>query len=851
MFLLALSSPSLAATLEVGTAYATIAAAVSAAVDGDSIHVPAGTWPESVNITGKAITLYGDGAGVTIISPGTKNDVVTMSTRRAATLRDLTLAPAGGRGIAVTDGQLAVSAVTIDGGGASTSRGGGIYVDGGDLDLEDVVITASTAAYGAHVYATGGASVVATGLSLTGGTATYGGGLYADDGSTLDLADVVASAPYATSHGGFAYLDGADLVATNIVVDAPSGKNGYGAGFYLTGHASAVIDSATVRDASITGASSGYGGGAFYVRDGSSLALSTSTLSDGSAYSGAGIALVEASSATLASVRFDDNTSLSGGGAIALADGSTVDLDDCAFDGNQGAQGGAVYLGERTTLLDADGTYVDNESDDDGGAIYAASSAESTFDNASFTANTAGGDGGAILADGGLELDTCSLSSNLARTGDGGALAGSGDFTLADTDFADNTSSLGNGGAVAAEGSLSVENGRFTGNEAGDDGGAIRAEGSAYLWELALFDNVAGAYGGGLAIDGATSLVVARSYLHGNSAKNGGAASVNDASGGTLSNLRVTDNTASSDGGGLYLSGSAEIEVVNNTLAGNDAARNGGHLYTTAPLSLVNNIFYQAVDGGGAYGTSATTDRYYNLAYDNAGGDWVGWADPTGSSGNLGVDPMLEAYTADGSRSDDNLFLQAGSPAIDAGHPAIFDIDGSVSDIGAFGGPDADVADDDGDGFYDNVDCDDDDPLVNPSESDSPYDGIDNDCDGSDLVDVDGDGYAASVAGGTDCDDEDSDIKPGAEETWYDGVDQDCDGGSDYDQDGDHHDADFVDGGTDCDDLDVTIHGAAQERWYDGIDQDCDDRDDYDRDKDGYVSADYGGDDCDDFNADR
>jgi hypothetical protein len=35
-----------------------------------------------------------------------------------------------------------------------------------------------------------------------------------------------------------------------------------------------------------------------------------------------------------------------------------------------------------------------------------------------------------------------------------------------------------------------------------------------------------------------------------------------------------------------------------------------------------------------------------------------------------------------------DLHLQYGSPCIDAGHPDIFDVDGSRSDIGAFGGPD-------------------------------------------------------------------------------------------------------------------------------------------------------------------
>ena len=71
-------------------------------------------------------------------------------------------------------------------------------------------------------------------------------------------------------------------------------------------------------------------------------------------------------------------------------------------------------------------------------------------------------------------------------------------------------------------------------------------------------------------------------------------------------------------------------------------------------------------------------------------------------------------------------------------------------------------------------DCDDGDPGIPGVEV--AYDGVDQDCDGSDLVDVDGDGYGGGK-GGEDCDDADDAVFPGAEETWENGVtDNDCDG---------------------------------------------------------------------------
>ncbi len=76
-----------------------------------------------------------------------------------------------------------------------------------------------------------------------------------------------------------------------------------------------------------------------------------------------------------------------------------------------------------------------------------------------------------------------------------------------------------------------------------------------------------------------------------------------------------------------------------------------------------------------------------------------------------------------------------------------------------------------------NTDCNDANALFKPGATEIPYDGIDQDCDGSDLVDVDGDGYrAVQVAGGNDCRDSDATVYPGANDIPNDGIDQDCDG---------------------------------------------------------------------------
>jgi hypothetical protein len=111
------------------------------------------------------------------------------------------------------------------------------------------------------------------------------------------------------------------------------------------------------------------------------------------------------------------------------------------------------------------------------------------------------------------------------------------------------------------------------------------------------------------------------------------------------------------------------------------------------------------------------TFRYSDI-YGNSPDDTSGFADPTGTDGNVSVNP--DFYDA-------ALHLDTTSPLVDAGDPSILDPDGSTSDIGWFGGPGADLLDLDGDGWpswwlpgpYDatsspGLDCDDEDDAIYP-----------------------------------------------------------------------------------------------------------------------------------------
>lgn len=97
---------------------------------------------------------------------------------------------------------------------------------------------------------------------------------------------------------------------------------------------------------------------------------------------------------------------------------------------------------------------------------------------------------------------------------------------------------------------------------------------------------------------------------------------------------------------------------------------------------------------------------------------------------------------------------------------------------------------------------------------DTPYDAVDQDRSGTDLVDVDGDGYAADFAGGSDCYDRDTTVYPGAPES-IDGVVDDGTDATDDDRDG------ITEHAGDCDDADAASSPISV-KTADGPDNDCD-----------------------------
>ncbi len=246
------------------------------------------------------------------------------------------------------------------------------------------------------------------------------------------------------------------------------------------------------------------------------------------------------------------------------------------------------------------------------------------------------------------------------------------------------------------------------GPEDGCDGGGVDILYGAPIVSMnAIVDNRAGDGGGLWAAY--TDAVIIQNLIAGNLAEDqgesddagiftggqGGGVDLHTGTDGVvLTSNVIADNSASTHGGGLsvygYYDQGTSPTITNNTIAYNtvtDAEYGAGVvLWGVGSPALVNNIVF-GNHGVGIY----LQFEHATVAYGDLYGNDSAWAgalsDPTGSDGNLAVPPAFVVSSDNGDWTDDNYRLRNTSSLVDAGDPSITDADGSVSDMGAYGGP--------------------------------------------------------------------------------------------------------------------------------------------------------------------
>ena len=149
-------------------------------------------------------------------------------------------------------------------------------------------------------------------------------------------------------------------------------------------------------------------------------------------------------------------------------------------------------------------------------------------------------------------------------------------------------------------------------------------------------------------------------------------------------NLILSSESTTFGFGGFYAY-YGSLKMRNSTLVGNDY---GVYAYGSEveidSTAITGNLYGLYDDSGGTLWTLT----YNNVAL-NVNANYLGPSDATGVDGNISENPGFTAYSDDGDADNDTLTLTSRSAMVDAGNPASArnDTDGSVNDIGAFGGP--------------------------------------------------------------------------------------------------------------------------------------------------------------------
>jgi len=458
--------------------------------------------------------------------------------------------------------------------------------------------------------------------------------------------------------------------------------------------------------------------------------------------------------------------------------------------------GGAAYMIGALDVSIADSTMLDSTSSNGGGLALLGPELTAVVSTSAIDDCLAFNDGGGLYIDGAhVTVDQSSITNSSAFYGGGVSVRNAGELVLLDAQIDENAALYDGGGVHVQGGTYRATDTRLFGNvsERGDGGALWLGEGATWAEDI-------------------------RTTMCGNLAGSGGGVRADLSAETTVHNLRLLDNIADLDGGGLFHTGAAlELEFAN--LLGNSAGRgSGGAILTSGQMSLNNVLIAYNL---GSVAIVPRTDEGLvligpTLWFGNERGDLDGLS-PT-DPGAVFADPILDRYVA----GDNCLVAQDwptwNSPMRDAGTPgeAHHDPDGTTADIGAYGGPLADIdlweTDRDADGVPQIYDCDEGNPAVHPGAIDEPYDGIDADCQFDDDFDADGDGFRPMEDGGEDCNDMDASVYPGAVEDPVGPVDGNCDGLLDADGDGFERatsSEDLVD--ADCDDSNPAVYPGAPE----------------------------------------
>ena len=250
--------------------HADIQSAIDAASGGETICVEAGTYPETIDFSGKSVRLVGThGASETVIDGGGVGPVVRFDSGEGSGSELVGFTITGGdategAGVYVYGSSPSLEELVIEGNSCTGEDcyGTGLYVSEGDPELHDLMLLDNQCVATSSCYGTGGfvgrSAGSIEGMWVGGNHSdaelwVVGGGLLLGDGSILGAHNVEILSNTAEGYyvfgAGLGIYDYSDIALTNTIVAGNSGEAAavFGAGIMANNGSTPVLSNVVVH----------------------------------------------------------------------------------------------------------------------------------------------------------------------------------------------------------------------------------------------------------------------------------------------------------------------------------------------------------------------------------------------------------------------------------------------------------------------------------------------------------------------------------------------------------------------------------------------------------------------------
>lgn len=577
--------------------------------------------------------------------------------------------------------------------GNTAYNGGGVFISGAgvELNLIGAEISGNRAGNGGGVISQTHAVTNMTGGTISGNVATISGaGVYVSTGTKFimtggEICQNTAADGNTPKHGGGMFLLSSTVELSGGKIWGNKAANG--AGIYTIATMTGTTPRAAliyIKDGALIteNEASGNGGAimmsglaAMTTGEGSKIIMTGGEISKNTAKNAAGILIQTKVAMELSGGKITGNKASDGGGGVYVSTGTKITMTGGSITGNYAKVGGGGLFLLRATGIIKGGSISYNTAGNGGGiknngsrldiydlSVVGNDAVGTTDANGKYTDGNAGGlwAGRAGYNKNGVQMYDAPviniyniyLADSTATGAAGGILIQSQDtvFNMYGGTVTGNSTENNTGGGLYLSGNVkaNITGGTFSKNVA-KNSSAIHVSGNnaqisgikvsenytssaaaitvtgkttkVTMKNVELINNKAGGHVGALVVQGYATLHLEDSKISGNTATYmGGGVFFSSPGYGTFKNVEISENTAGTQAGGVYVGNNSDVLFDNVTVRDNVAEKDyGGGIYNRGRLVIRNSkiLNNQVVEGvGGGIGTAKTASE---LLADDAG----------------------------------------------------------------------------------------------------------------------------------------------------------------------------------------------------------------------------------------